>query len=969
MTKLEKKVAGLTAPTRRGNAFTAKWEVSAACKKDNASNKVRFDGLDWYWDFDAGKQQKKLKKAKGDVVRHDSTGKNTATTDNETLPRKKFYPETSAKLVNAEIWVRGYNVQSGKKHYGPFVHKSLTLEKPAKPTVKVEYDEPSGTFTASYTAKNVDGARERYDTHLKLVVNGETKYSQATTAETKTTPAYELPSAHSLGVGQWRKAVATAYNRGLRGDSDKASHAVYVFHPNPPTCGAPSLQYVTRGVLSTAYVRVPVTDSGGVKDGKTYIGSAEVTLQRLKNSATATDATSASAASGWTDVQTDAGKCEGLTDTWTDGVSDEGLYTWYRIAAVNDGYTTYGPPVQAKCLNRVGSSTSTGRARITAATPNADGRSVTLTITGKEADDDGYEVSWSDAADAWESTDQPSVFATAGSTLTVKGLDEGTQYWFKARAYDLDSDGNMVYGQYSDPAIATPYTTPSAVVLSGAGVTPRGSNLVLSWTYDTESPQTEWRLVDTSGKARFSGKGTETSRVITPSEYGDAASLTLRVEMTTGGGWAASEYMAFAIAEPPTCTLAIAETITAQPMALTVASDTGDTVSVSVTALGSSGTGLYGDPQQYAGDTVWSGELTPEWTGSGNARTASIALPTMELHQDARYLVEVSVLDASTGLRSAAASSTVAVAWAHRAQQPTVTVTPDAAAVSATVQVDAPADYALGDRFDLYRVGIDGERRIADTQPFGTSITDRLAPFTLDGSGLRYIAVTRTADGDACVSDDAPYALANRSLRLDWGTDSIELPYDLQIEDGYQKDGEVRKHADGTTQAYWNSGITRTGSFETNLIRFEDAEQRELLSAMLQHPGSVFVRTPDGNAYAADVQPGTVSRSAAGGLVGVSLSATEHDLTDEGRPQATDIVQPVWGGGAVEAHNGIVYDAAGQFPMDDWTFIGYASSTLYVADADNAVRDGSGAAPSGWTWDGAVLYDGNGDAVEVTEEA
>lgn len=257
MTKLEKKVAGLTAPTRRGNVFTAKWEVPAACKKDDASNKVRFDGLDWYWDFDAGKQQKKLKKAKGDVVRHDSTGKNSATTDNETLPRKKFYPETSSKLVNAEIWVRGYNVQSRKKHYGPFVHKSLTLEEPAKPTVKVEYDEPSGTITASYTAKNVDGERERYDTHLKLVVNGVTKYSDATTAETKTTPAYELPSAHSLGTGQWRKAVATAYNRGLRGDSDKASRTVYVFHPNPPTCGAPSLQYVTKGVLSTAYVRVP----------------------------------------------------------------------------------------------------------------------------------------------------------------------------------------------------------------------------------------------------------------------------------------------------------------------------------------------------------------------------------------------------------------------------------------------------------------------------------------------------------------------------------------------------------------------------------------------------------------------------------------------------------------------------------------------------------------------------------------
>ena len=54
--------------------------------------------------------------------------------------------------------------------------------------------------------------------------------------------------------------------------------------------------------------------------------------------------------------------------------------------------------------------------------------------------------------------------------------------------------------------------------------------------------------------------------------------------------------------------------------------------------------------------------------------------------------------------------------------------------------------------------------------------------------------------------------------------------------------------------------------------------------------------------------------------------------------------------------------------MDDWAFIGYASSTLYVADSENAVRDGDGDEMQDWTFDGLALYDDNGDEVEVTEE-
>ena len=55
MTNLEKKVINLTAPTRRGMKVTCTWDVPSACLKSDAKAKVRFDGLDMLWVFDAKK--------------------------------------------------------------------------------------------------------------------------------------------------------------------------------------------------------------------------------------------------------------------------------------------------------------------------------------------------------------------------------------------------------------------------------------------------------------------------------------------------------------------------------------------------------------------------------------------------------------------------------------------------------------------------------------------------------------------------------------------------------------------------------------------------------------------------------------------------------------------------------------------------------------------------------------------------
>lgn len=971
MTELESKIENLKAPKRSGNECSASFEVPAKAKKSGAKDSERITGLDMRWVFDAKPSTAGVKKGKGDVVASDSTKKNTIKTDTEKLPRKKFYPYDGKKvLTSIEFWVRGYNVQSGKKVYGPWAHKALKPAKPDPPkSVSLSYDASNGRVTPKYVSEHPDGKKEVHDTQVWVAVDKGAKLYDgvAYTDETKTLTAKNVSGATTLGIGKYIKVTGKARNRGLGGKSDmKAANDLYICHPNPPVCGTPTLNYATKGVLSTAGIIVPIKNSGVVQDGKTKVNPTTVKLFRLKNSQTEDDATSAAGASGWTEVTSDDGVTKGLTDTWAEAVSDEGKYTWYRAAAIRDGYTTYGTPVRAKCIDVLSSSTTAGAASIDSVEIGADGKSAKVTLSGKQANDEGYEVSWSTAKDAWESTDPPDTFETAGSALVVKGLEEGTAYFARARAFDLDSEGNHVYGTYSATVTFTPYTTPSTVALAAPATVERGRDVQFSWTYDTEAQQTEWQLLDESGNAAHSGTGPTCACVVTAEEYGDAASLTYTVRMTTGGGWAKSAPMTVAIADAPTCAVTASSTLTAQPLGFTVGSDKGDSVRVSVTALGSGGTGLHGDREQFAGDTVYSGEFSPTWTNG----VASIELPRgLAFNNGADYRLDVVAIDAATGLESEPASAPFAVAWSRTATQPTGTVSVDADAKAVTVTVTAPSDAAIGDTFDLYRVTPDGERRIAQAQPFGTAITDRLAPYTHDGQGLRYIAVTRTADGDACISDDIEYELAGGQLRFDWGGgDYVELPYNIKMEDEFSKDSEVRKHMDGTRQAYWNDGVTRKATLSTDIVRFRDEEQQELVRSMLQHAGSVFVRTPDGMAYAADVQPGTIERSFGSSAVGMSFKAVEHDLTDEDRPSEADIVQPTWTGGSLVSVGGTVYDNAGKFPLYDWRTIGRNGNTLYVYDPDGKVRNGNGTVQTNWTWDGEVLKNAQGTVINVTGE-
>ena len=117
-------------------------------------------------------------------------------------------------------------------------------------------------------------------------------------------------------------------------------------------------------------------------------------------------------------------------------------------------------------------------------------------------------------------------------------------------------------------------------------------------------------------------------------------------------------------------------------------------------------------------------------------------------------------------------------------------------------------------------------------------------------------------------------------LRVDFGGDYVELPYDLKVTDGYGKDFEARRHLDGSIDGYWNCGVERTAGLSTNVIKLREEDRVMAVRRLARYSGPCFVRLPDGSAYQADVQVGSISREAGNFAVAVQLNATAVDLTD-----------------------------------------------------------------------------------------
>ena len=836
--------------------------------------------------------------------------------------RNRFHPVAKgAYCYDVAVTVHGGNTSgvggwnpddrnaSGR---GPDAQATYRFEKPKVPVLsEPELDAENGELSCEMDLVS-EGRQERYDTLYRVLrqdnfTTGNESFKavadwSSTQADTYTAST-DVDDFDALTQGQWAEVKFEAYSRGMAGDSATASRSHVFAWPAQPV-----ITKVTASSLSAGGIVTVKVDTRASK----YAPVDAIYLERRKG-----------ASGSWEDVAIgrDNGASSGFSDSAADALSgvSAGTHVYYRVRATHDSYQLYSEPFDALCLYRELPKGSAITFKTVGSTTDADGIKLVMGWNAEATEYTGIEVSWSDKADAWESSEQPSTAyvtwkdATSqvsgkdrSAPFTIYGLEQGTPYYIRARRY-LESDSGRIYGEWCSPATAyypyIPTTVPTSAELTAPSYVPRGSDVPLTWTFDATSEQTGWAVwldetEDTGTTASdpgdddvviASGDDAYGATVIPADRFDGMDSAEIYVAVTTGSGWAYSAHRTVRFADPPSVTATATLTsgaLTAQPLEVELSGGTGDEeVRVRVISNGVTNATPSGDADQTAGYVVFDAWTLPSWYQGTSTIDADLEFPDgLELVDNGTYTLEVWARNRTTGLVSELPPVEFKVAWSHQASAPaSATVTPYTDDRVAVIAPTAPTGAAQTDVFDLYRVTRDSVDLVAEGLAFGSAASDRYAPF-----GGTYRIATRTADGDVDWLDVA-YALPCKLLRVDWGESHVELPYNIQRTDQWAKPFERRAHLDGSRAGFWNEGADRDASLSTVLIRISSAEDKRLVSSLAQHSGPCFVRLPDGTAFEANVEVSGLSESYNSGVVEVQLSAGQIDLTDEFKVDVTEV--------------------------------------------------------------------------------
>lgn len=275
---------------------------------------------------------------------------------------------------------------------------------------------------------------------------------------------------------------------------------------------------------------------------------------------------------------------------------------------------------------------------------------------------------------------------------------------------------------------------------------------------------------------------------------------------------------------------------------------------------------------------------------SGTIYTATVTLPTgLRFIDTAYYRMAAKARERVAGLTSREYVSDFYVAWAHQAPLPSsaITVTPDKESLTAEITLVRPSGAQDGDLYYVYRMNPTGHELIADGVPLDATVIDRYAPYGHDDE-LHYRICCRTPDGDEAFGD-FDYALEAHCMRFDWDGLSVELPWNLELSDSYQKSFESRSHIDGTVNGYYERAVTHTGSYSAALPRTLGLETLDLLRSLGEYPGPCFCRTQYGMAFQCDAQVSGLSANNQSQSIGASLNLTAMKLDERFMVESRDI--------------------------------------------------------------------------------
>lgn len=529
------------------------------------------------------------------------------------------------------------------------------------------------------------------------------------------------------------------------------------------------------------------------------------------------------------------------------------------------------------------------------------------------------------------------------SHFYITGLTAGSKYWISARRYKSGSSGD-VYGPrgWANSGNGVAYSPkPTSVYMDAPGyITEDDSEIEVSWAYSASTSQTGYTVWaytpkrDESGNVVYvkdaDGADTTTAETertslaasteetdscvvtISKSVYSasiDSGKLVLGVSVSCGGEYADSGKATVNIVKKPEAVCSVDgcagfvssngnTTLTTQQGAQVAyqISQENCVIVMRVIAEGKQLATPDGTEIQAVDEVVYSGVLQSLTVDASNL--TKVDWPSCRLINGGKYRVSMIPYSTQSGMTGEEKTIAFTVGWAHEAVAPgsEARISGNADDKSATIVVGRPDEsgYSSGDAFsdadvcDIYRVTPDGVALVAKGAKFGTSVVDRFAPF---GKlvPLRYRLATRTADGDV-EWRDVPYNIYGYSIRFDWITVSddtdltvhhLELPYNITYTDKWAKSFGVLRDLEGGTTGYWLPTTKRTADLTTEMVRLGQFADKETLRELATHDGPVFVRTPNGCAYTANVDVTSFGNDYSKMTNSIQFSAEAIDLVDD----------------------------------------------------------------------------------------
>lgn len=525
---------------------------------------------------------------------------NFTASNGKTYNRASFYPRAKRKLNAVSVTVVPTNDKG--KGTSP-VTASRSFKAPKQPSFGswlFDY-ENGGRISCKITTDAGKGYNERYDTRYIMTITDTLQnktWNQHNTNSTATevTPTYDVSDYQQLSYDDYVQVTLKAWARGFAGDSDTVSTTYYVSYPKDATIKNVDVSSTDQTGKCTVFISTNNTTQHPVD---------QVRLEYLANCEYA-DASLIPGDAVWTSSDiVDNAACTALTIPVTNLIPDRGKYTWVRVKSWHAAEAVlhrYSVPWRVTQLETPAATAADDDITILDTEAGADGESVIVHLGwNKDGTDDstGTELSWSDAEDAWRSTDEPDTYEFTWSdgsvtvdnvtyhdsaTITIKGLEESTVYYIKARRY-LEGD-EMTYSDYSNPVTQLTSETPDSVVASCASYVPSDGSLAVSWTFSSDSLQTAWQIVDTNGTVIADGQSSLGATQISAERIAHFAtnnSLTFTVQVSTGSGYVVSEAHTVTIVDPPTLeitdTSLVEETVEINPRTFT-----GDLVSFTTEA-------------------------------------------------------------------------------------------------------------------------------------------------------------------------------------------------------------------------------------------------------------------------------------------------------------------------------------------------------------------------------------------------